>query len=187
MIYEEQKALRIIQQFGLNEQTNATWRKRGKIPDKYFRDDYQKREKVSGERDKQTMRDIKRILGYGKLNFASIRRLLGIKKTRMNDILYNDITATKDEIRAIKKVITTIRIEALSILKEFNDGKPDLLENKMKNFIQRDEIKVFKVFGNKKTATKLTDWERGVRKYPEENDNEYIQDLMVFTTELAML
>jgi len=188
MDYNEQQALDIIQRFGLNESTNAVWRSRGKIPDKYFREGFQIKEKASGEKDMQAIRDIRRIFGYGKLNSASIARLLDIKPSRMMDIIFNDITPTKDEILAIKKVINTIRLESRVVLSEFSKNAISGISlSKLKFFLGRDEIKLFAFFENRETAKKFFDWINDARQFPDGEESAVIQSLMVFSTELVLL
>ena len=191
MKYNEQQALEIIQRFGLNNSTNAVWRNRDKIPDRYFQEGFQVAEKMSGEKDAQLFKDIKRIFEYDKLNIASIARLTEIKESRMRDIMLYNITPYKSELLAIKKAINGIRLEATRALSDLSNYKVsdvalEIPFQKLKTFINRDEIKEYILFGQNDIAKKMADWKLGKRCYPIEHESEIIQSLMVFVTELGM-
>ena len=188
--FDEQKAKDVVQKYGLNIQIISVWRSRGKIPDRYFFEGFQmKGEKVIGEKDAQTLRDIERIFGYGKININAICRLLGLKKTRVMDILFNDIIATKNELLRIKKAIIMLRIEAQETLTLLNKNElSEITQNKIRNFFSRTEIKTYCLFENKQTAKRLQDWlERKRKTFLYEKVNDIKDALMVFITETTMM
>ena len=82
MEFSEEKATEIISRFGLDEKTLKVWRTRGAIPEKYFREGFEIKEKAKGERNEQLVRDVMRILSFKKINMASIFRLAGIEEIR---------------------------------------------------------------------------------------------------------
>jgi len=189
MIFNEQTAKEVIEKFGLNKSMGSVWAHRGKIPERYFKDGFKIGTKAKGEQAKQAIKEYRRIASFGKLNFESICRLIGIKHSRFMDFIYNDIIATEEELLLLKKAINAIRIEARELLTELNKGKiSEITQKKLKSFLKRDEIKVFVLIENKVLANTINDWLLGKRSvYPVEHQNAIEQALLVFITETSML
>ena len=186
MVYDEQLALEIIQRFGLNESTNAVWKNRGKIPDKYFREGFQIKQKATGKKDIEAMQEIRRIFGYGKLNSSAFSRLMDIKDTRLKDLLFNDIAATKDEIISLRRAINVIRLETRDVLSEISkNAASEVSLIKLRKFVSKEEIKLFSLFESRETSKKISDWSKGIRRFPFDCVTEIIQMLMVFIVELG--
>jgi len=189
MVFDEEKAAKIIKRYGLSDKTYWVWKTRGEIPDRYFVEGYEIKKKASGERDEQTIRDIKRILEYRKINIKAIGRLMEIKEIRLRDIMYKNLIPTKEELLALKKAIMKLRNEAIEIVSLFN--KMRVSEEgwkKLEGFLSRTEIRCVPIFEKKSTGRKMLDWMGGKRKsYPEESVDEILQGLGVFITETGML
>ena len=189
MVFNEEKAREIISRFNLDEKTLKVWKSRNAIPDKYFRESFEIKPKAEGERDEQTIRDIKRIFGYGKINALSVERLIGAEEYRIRGILDKNLIPTKDEVLALKKAIKQLRIEAIQVLSLFNQFHvSEMAWKKLKAFLSRSEIKLFVLIGNKATAKKISDWTLGKRSTPpSEYQNDIVQSLAIFITETSMI
>jgi hypothetical protein len=188
MVFDEERAVEIVKEFGLNESTIKVWRTRGKIPDRYFRAGFQIKEKAKGEQDDQSFRDIKKIFSYGKINIVTAGRMMGINEYRLRDILYKDIIPLKEELLAIKKAIRLFRIEAKEILSLLNrERTSEIGLNKMKAFLHRNEINRVVFLGNKEIAKAIADLTYGKRVvFPKEYENDVVQAFAVFITETNM-
>ena len=111
MIYDETIAKELIDKFDLSSKTLLVWKTRGKIPDKYFKETYQKPQEAS-KADLIIQQRIFEVFNLGFLNATVICELAGLKFQKYIDVKRGNVNAlSAQEIFALKKEITKIKIQ----------------------------------------------------------------------------
>lgn len=130
MQYDDEKAKAIIAKFNLDEKTIKVWKTRGKIPDKYFSDDYQPPVKAS-KADLILQKRIIEVLERGFLQVNIVTELAGLKPQKYFDVRRGNVAAfSANEIRTLKSEISKLR---LSIVKAFEKKSEHELVTLLKN------------------------------------------------------
>ena len=188
MEFNVETAKDIVKKYNLDEKTIRVWKKRNAIPDKYFNADYKPSVKADGESDEQLIKDILRILDYGKINISSFLRLAKVKPYWLGDIKQKGIVPKKDELLAVKKAIQTLRLEATKALTELNREDFTSGQIRVKNFLSRKEVVLHVFFKRDRTAKIVHSYIYGRRStFPAEYSNDIAQAFAEFISETAML
>lgn len=181
MKFDEDKALQIINTFDLDEHTLAVWKTRGKIPDRYFKDDYQKPEDLKD----QVHDKLLTILESEKLNIKAIAERSGIAYQKFQDVQADRSSFSAQEYTAIKVALNTLRIDAKKHVETYT-SKGRVTEREVelfKKFLKNNrEIVISHVFKNKR----MRDWKSGkVTLQPEEYRNA-MDELSIFVLETSL-
>lgn len=143
MEYNEKSAQEIAEKYNIPTATLRTWQHRGKIPDKYFKDDFQKRKPASTPKELDDYNRGIAILRSEKINKSEICRIAGLKKNVLMDAIrpVNPIMLNYADYLNIKKDLQRLRIR----LKEFATKN----ENK-KRFSDADFNEIDKLLADKR-------------------------------------
>lgn len=171
MKYTEKKALEIIEKFELSPNTLKVWKSRDKIPDKYFKEGFQKPEKLTSKQDNQ----LKQLIKIEFLNFAC----MSVKYSKIQDykrqdekqtklskqdfiLLLADVSQVLTKLRAFKSVPNNKNLSTLTADKRikkfvlFRDNKLALDRFKNKRDVYDYEFKSMKLEATKATNLLIT-------------------------------
>lgn len=139
MDYNEEKAKELIEKYQLSPTTLKVWKSRGKIPDKYLREDYQPTEAVN-RADAVRLSRLQELNKSELLNFTAIAEVCGIPQQRIADALRGKGRISPEEIDKVETEIKKIRALIRNNI-QFN------IPEKQKKIFDCPEIKHYKVFG----------------------------------------
>lgn len=153
MKFDEKKAIEVIKRYNLNENTLGVWKTRSSIPDRYFKDDFVKREAITERADRIISERVKKILKMKELNVTVFRELL---KCPLTDIANNKSTFSPNELFRTVKEIKRLRIDVLKTFEHYSPllVKKLIVEDKRvkpfvicKNFLSKRELQTIREQG----------------------------------------
>lgn len=147
MIYDEKKALEIIEKYNLAPSVGKIWKHRGKIPDRYFKGEYHKPQPI-----KEDNINLKMVLSFLEREDVVIRKFLvlaDILPQKYHDTQRGRYKWDKREIMDLKKVI----ISFFNDVKKLTDSS--LGEKQLRSFLKKKMIYVNKIFADKYFFSKL--------------------------------
>lgn len=147
MDYNEEKARELIEKYRLSPSTLNVWKCRGKIPDKYLREDYQPTEAVT-RADAIRLSRLQDINKTELLNFTAIAEVCGIPQQQLADALRRKARISSEEIDKVETEIKKIRALIHNNI-QFNNPA------KLKKIFNCPEIKFYKVCGKDNWAKSM--------------------------------
>lgn len=135
MQFDEKKAAEIIQRFGLSETTLKVWRSRGSIPDRYAKEQFQKREAITGRADRLKADRVCSILRMNELNIKFFSETL--KCSSLFDISRKKSTFTDSELLEAIKEIKRLRLDVIKTFEMYSPSKVERLlkDKRIKPFV----------------------------------------------------
>ena len=168
MEFTEELAKEVVTKFSLDETTIRVWRTRKSIPDRYFKDDYQHRERMekTGQVEQLKVNRLIEVLSNPKVHTKAICKIAGIKQqwfiselTRSVDKREGKVIYLSDaEYLSISNEIKKLRIEIKEILQSVEGGsKMGTVKKKAFCKFIIDDCRIFRepIFGEK-TANKIS-------------------------------
>ncbi len=181
MKFTEEKAAAIAKKFSLAESTIAVWKTRGNIPDRYFKDDYKKSDKIKSRVQDKLLS----ILRSEKLNLVAFANRSGVAHVKVRDVLAEKSSFFEHEFTAMKVALNTIRVDAKKHVEAFRKGRlTDREAESFKKFLNDNpELVIMKIF----KEHKLIDWRNGkpVAMRPDDY-RKAVDNLAVFILETAL-
>ena len=118
MKFDEQKAKEIIEKYSLNDKTIRVWRSRNAIPDKYAREDYNKRITTkAGDIRHDHLMDL---LKTGMLNRTVLSGLTNIPLYKINDAVAGKARLSDSDVQKCKIEIKRVKIEIAKTFERFH-------------------------------------------------------------------
>ena len=192
MEFTEELGKQTIEKFGLDQKTYLVWKTRKSIPDRYFKEDYQHREKMgkTGTIEQLKVNRLIDVLSNAKINTQSIFKIAGITQkwlmlemSRSAESRQSKIVYLSDaEYLSISNEIKKLRLEIKEILEGVESGS-SMGTSRKKAFcsfiindprIFREPIFGSKV-GNKISAVKKLKRDHYLEFSPSEYDSMYNQ------------
>jgi hypothetical protein len=202
MEFTEETAKQVAEKFGLDDKTIRVWKTRNSIPDRYFKEDYQHREKMdkSGKIEQLKVNRLIEVLSNPKLQTIAICKIAGItQKWLMNELTRSVdkrdgkvVYLSDTEYLSISNEIKKLRLEIKSILDGVESGSA-MGTTRKKSFcrfiiedprIFREPIFSEKI-GNKISAVKKLKQDHYLEFSPSEFDSMYNQlGILIFELQL---
>lgn len=184
MQYNETAAAELAAKYNLPAATVATWKHRGSIPNKYFKE---MPGKAANEAQIKEFDKIVKAFSYGKLNKAEIAKTAGLTSFRIVDLLRKKTKPYENELIAIKKAVNESRNEVKNFLTESAKTKTvtQSAEKRFREILDDKRIVIFKVLDqNREIWAKVDGWKRGARQnFPQEVLEQIKSAFLIFLTE----
>jgi hypothetical protein len=151
MEYKEEEAFAIARKFSLSAVTVKVWKNRGRIPDKYEREDYRLRRPAQTPAELADYNRGMRILQSEKINTAELLRRAALPKHRFLDACRPDerrVELDYDQYLALKKELQRLRTQIRTVTEKMVPGGRYTPQNKVEidKLVHNDLIVVAKLF-----------------------------------------
>ena len=171
MIFEEEKAIEIIEKYGLPKKQLAIWRSSNHIPNKYNKKDYSVYTDMIYQQDNLIFSQVAKIIQTRKLKQSVLNDICGFSKNKLNRVVQQEGMLSYDEyIRLIEECnkIKEFTVKAYDALKFQNKELLDL-------FFSLEAINVMAICENNNVLyTKINQSKNSAKKnFP----FEYLEDL----------
>lgn len=178
MEFNEQKAIEIIEKYGLSETTLRIWKLRNSIPDKYTKDDYKPREIV----DNDYLTNYKRLLETLKneaVNTNTIARAADVSTNKINDALRNKVKLSNADFIKMKSEINALKIFVAKCIAQ-RDYKALLCDARI------DARPVLSRFANNNEYQKIIRFKNGNISYLDETEQKLKDAYSIFAMSLRI-
>ena len=175
MEFNEQKALEIIKKYDLKKRTLQVWKNRGKIPDQYLNDEYEKPREFTAK-EKRLFTIIRDFLKEGYFNLKPIAEMADLKYFTITDYLHKNFI-TANNLNKLSKALKKERLDIQKFSSNYPENPTDADSEKLREFLRRPEFKLSGILNGYEHERKVRDFKAGKQDIPSYIKREVVQRL----------
>lgn len=163
MQFEEKKALEIQQQHNLPDSVIRVWKTRGKIPKRYFSEDFKPREPLTKEQQVQQASLVKAMCSE-KMNTQAVGRICNINPGKIIDAHRKGVDLSRDEFIALQKYRVQFKKDISEVIAKCSTSRfSDFQDKILKKFLVRPDIKIATLLNDlsKEDHSRIRSWLSG--------------------------
>lgn len=181
MEYNEQTALRIIEQYQLSDM-RAVWKTRGRIPKKYLQEDFQKRIPLD-KKELRIERNLRDFLKTKMINLQALAEEAAIPIYSLHDTVRERSHLSRQELYAIRKALNNLRVDTKKAVNNLSDKKyfKKSDDEMLKEILERPIfIKIYLLDFPVEDYKRVIDWKLGKGPLADETKLEVVNRLAIF-------